>query len=162
MQGIFISDPKSQGYQNILIEDNFIYVGTPNSIYINGAAKNVIVKNNTLLPWEGSSGGAIRVVEKSNRTNKGLQVSHNVVRTVIDETTSLSSGMKISNNFSYNTTDRSSPSHVSKLFRGAGQGSHWEHFLPVQGCKIDFDEGYGAVERLSTLMETGSIPEPVQ
>ncbi len=162
MQGIFISDPKSQGYQNILIEENFIYVGTPNSIYLNGATRNVVVKNNTLLPWEGSSGGAIRIVEKSNRTNKGLQVSHNVARTIIDETTSLSNGMKISKNFAYNTTDRSSPSHVSKLFRGAGQGSHWEHFLPVQGCKIDFDEGYGAVERLSTLMETGSIPEPIQ
>lgn len=162
MQGIFISDPKTRGYQDILIEENFIYVGTPNSIYINGAAGKVVVRNNTLLPWPGSSGGSIRIVEKANRTNKGLQATHNVVRSVIDETTSLSGGMKISNNFAYNTTDKSSPSHVSKLFRGAGEGSHWEHFLPVQGCKIDFDKGYGAVERLSTLIETGSIPEPTQ
>lgn len=160
MQGIFVSDPKSKGYQDILIEENLLYLGTPNSIYINGGSKNLVVRNNTLLPWPGSSGGTIRIVEKSRKSNKGLHISRNVVSDIRNETTKLSNGMKVLKNFVYETADKSSPNHVSKLFKGAGQGSQWHHFVPADGGKIAPDAGYGALTRLEGLIQARNAPQP--
>ncbi len=160
MQGIFISDPKSKGYHDILVEENLLYLGTPNSIYINGGTSNVVVRNNTLLPWPGSSGGTIRIVEKSNKSNKGVYVSRNLLSEIRDETTRLSSGMNILKNFVYDTTDESSAEHVSNLFSGAGDGSHWRHFLPAESAKISTDAGYGAMSRLQRLVRMKDAAEP--
>ncbi len=97
-QGIFISDPTSEGYRDFLIEDNLINVGSPNGIYVNGGISNVVVRDNTLAIWPDGTGGSIRVVEKSGISNKGTKIEHNLARQVLNETTSLSSGLKISGN----------------------------------------------------------------
>ncbi|WP_160152888.1 discoidin domain-containing protein [Microbulbifer sp. ALW1] len=153
MQGIFMSDPSGNGYEDMTIEQNFLQIGSPNTIYINGATKNVSVKNNTLLTWSGGAGGSIRVVEKAGKTNSGLTLSGNVSSAVSDETTALSNGMQIGDNFVYERNNTASTIFKNKIFEGAGEGSRWQHFLPVSGSPIDFGTGYGALDRLSSLKD---------
>lgn len=153
MQGIFMSDPKGNAYENILVEENLAYLGSANSLYINGATSNVVVRNNTLLPWVEGGGGSIRVVEKAKRTNKGLNLYGNIASAVSDETTSLSDGMKIGENYVYKGADAAPK---SALFQGGGQGATWQHYLPVKGSAVDFGTGFGAQKRLKQLMGSGS------
>jgi hypothetical protein len=153
MQGIFMSDPQGSAYENVLVEENLAYLGSANSIYINGATSNVVVRNNTLVPWTNGGGGAIRIVEKANRTNKGLNLYGNIATAVSDETTSLSAGMKIGKNY-VTRGERSLP--ASALLQGEGQGAIWQHFLPVKGSDVDFGTGYGAQKRLKQLIEGGT------
>lgn len=161
MQGIFMSDPSSGGYENMTVEQNFLQIGSPNTIYINGAVTNVSVKNNTLLTWPGGAGGSIRIVEKAGKTNKGLSLSGNIASAVSDETSDLSNGMQIGDNFVYERNNASSPTYKNVLFEGGGEGSRWQHFLPVAGTPIDFGSGYGALERLGALKEgSETIPTP--
>lgn len=153
MQGIFLSDPKGNAYENVLIEENLSYLGSANSLYINGATSNVVVRNNTLLPWTEGGGGSVRVVEKAKRTNKGLNLYGNIASAVSDETTSLSDGMKIGENYVYKGADAAPK---SALFQGGGQGATWQHYLPVKGSAVDFGSGYGAQKRLKQLMDGGA------
>ncbi|WP_078085475.1 discoidin domain-containing protein [Microbulbifer mangrovi] len=161
MQGIFMSDPSSGGYEDMVVEQNFLQIGSPNTIYINGATNNVTVKNNTLLTWSGGAGGSIRIVEKAGKSNKGLSLSGNISSAVSDETSDLSNGMQIGDNFVYERNDASSPVYKNVLFEGGGEGSRWQHFLPVPGTPIDFGSGYGALDRLGALKDgSETIPTP--
>jgi|GEM_PF-2877333 len=162
MQGFFLSDPQGNAYENVLIEENFVYLGSANSIYINGATNNVVVRNNTLLPWTEGRGGSIRVVEKAGTTNKGLSLYGNTATSVSDETTSLSNGIKIHSNLIYDKSSTSSPMHRNNLFQGSGEGSRWQHFLPVAGSAVDFGSTYGSQKRLQELMQSKSDTMPVQ
>lgn len=162
MQGLFLSDPKGNAYENVLIEENFAYLGSANSIVINGATANVVVRNNTLLPWTAGRGGSIRIVEKANRTNKGLTLYGNTATAVSDETTSLSDGMNIHSNLVYDKSSNTSPTHRNNLFQGGGEGSRWQHFLPVAGTVVDFGSKYGAQTRLQELMQSKSGTMPAQ
>lgn len=141
-QGIFMSDPSTGGYKNILIEDNLINVSSPNSIYINGGQKNVAVLNNTLIPGVGDGGAIIRLAEKSGMNNSGTTISGNIAKLVMDET----KASTIGDNYVYGRG-----ADISSLFHGA-DGSTWENFVPVAGSKIDFGSAYGAQDRLQQLL----------
>jgi hypothetical protein len=154
MQGIFLSDPKGNAYENLLVENNMLHLGSANSIYINGATGAVVIRNNTLLPWFSGGGGSIRVVEKANRGNSGLSLYGNIASAVGVDTTALSNGMSIGDNFVYR--DTSTPPSV--LFQGGGQGSIWQHYLPVENSPVDFGSVYGAQERLEQLL-TGNLQD---
>ncbi|WP_434052578.1 MAG: right-handed parallel beta-helix repeat-containing protein [Roseibium sp.] len=147
-QGIFLSDPGSGGYQNILIEDNLISVGSPNSIYINGGQKNVVVQNNSLIPNE-DGGGSIILAEKSGNDNSGTTVTGNIAKILIDETKS----SNIGDNYFYGRDY-----DISKLFQG--DGDTWQDYLPVEGSLA---EHYGALDYLNDLLsgnvETRTLSE---
>ncbi|WP_434055988.1 MAG: right-handed parallel beta-helix repeat-containing protein [Roseibium sp.] len=136
-QGIFLSDPSSGGYQNILIEDNLISVGSPNSIYINGGQKNVVVRNNSLIPNE-DGGGSIILAEKSGNNNSGTTVTGNIAKILTDETKS----SNIGDNYFYGRDY-----DISKLFQG--DGDTWQDYLPVEGSLA---KHYGALDYLNDLL----------
>lgn len=154
-QGIFMSDPSTGGYKNILIEDNLINVSSPNSIYINGGQKNVAVLNNTLIPGVGDGGAIIRLAEKSGMNNSGTTVDGNVAKLIVNETKS----SHIGDNYFYGRNV-----DLSSLFHGTN-GSTWANFVPVDGSPIDFGSAYGAQDRLSELLlkhygqQTPTIPK---
>jgi len=142
-QGIFMSDPYpgGDGYQNILIEDNLINVSSPNTIYINGGQKNVVVRNNTLIPhYSGDGGAVIRLVGKSKMNNSGTIVEGNVAKMIRDETKS----SKIGRNYLYGRN-----ANIAALFSGTGK--RWQDFLPVIGTAIDRDN-LGATPFLKQLL----------
>jgi hypothetical protein len=141
-QGIFMSDPSTGGYKNILIEDNLINVNSPNSIYINGGQQNVVVRHNTLIPGSGDGGAIIRLAEKSGMNNAGTTVEGNIAKLVVDET----NASTFLHNYIYGRN-----ADLSSLFHGTN-GSTWENFVPVAGSDIDFGTGYGAQARLKALL----------
>lgn len=153
-QGLFISEPIGAGYSNILIENNMIMVGSPNSIYINGGQENIVIQNNTLVPWPGANGGVIRLTDKNGYDNRGVTVENNVARFLLDET----GGSTIGENVIYNSSD---PSFLLTLFQGLN--GDWQAFLPVEGSIIDLANGMGAVDRLTELLngdDGASTPLP--
>jgi hypothetical protein len=143
-QGIFMSDPSSGGYKNILIENNLINVNSPNSIYINGGQKNVAILNNTLIPGANDGGAIIRLAEKAGMSNAGTTLSGNIAKLILDETGS----SHILSNYLYGRN-----ADISSLFHGTN-GSTWENFVPVEGSPIDFGSPFGAQARLSSLLQT--------
>lgn len=145
-QGIFLSDG---GYRNILIEENMINVGTPNSIYLNSGDSNVVVRHNTLIPWEDGGGGVIRLASKSGpNSNSGVDVYGNVAKSILNETGKADVG----DNYVYGGAN------LASLFQGRGDGDEWRDYLPVDGSAIDFGNGYGATARLTELLGGGSTP----
>lgn len=142
-QGLFISEPIGEGYKNILIENNMIMVGSPNSIYINGGQENIVIENNTLIPWPGANGGVIRLTDKNGYDNSGVTVTDNVARYLLNET----SGSLIEKNYFYSSSD---PAFLATLFQGLD--GDWQDFLPVEGSAIDLGNGMGAVDRLTSLL----------
>jgi len=157
MQGIFLSDPQGDGYQNILVEQNFMQVGSANTIYINGATENVIVRNNTLLPWQSGGGGSFRIVEKAGVSNSGLTLYNNIAKDYRDETSALSNGMQIYDNYQYTINDSDSADFIGSIFAGGGAGRTWQDFLPVAGSAIDFSSDLGAAARLIELQNGDAI-----
>lgn len=139
-QGIFVSDPQLDGYQNILIEENIIMTRSPNTIYINGGKKNVVVRNNTLLPSAGDGGAVIRLAGKAKTKNAGTTVENNVAKQILDETKSSS----VRNNYLYGRKAK-----ITALFSGTGQ--RWQDFLPVLGTGPD-KPGLGATDFLRELL----------
>lgn len=139
-QGIFVSDPGPGGYQDILIEDNTIYTRSPNTIYINGGQKNVIVRNNTLLPSHGDGGAVIRLAKKSGKDNSGTLVEGNIAKQVLDET----KRSTIGRNYIYGRK-----ANIPALF--SGPGKRWQDFLPVLGTGPD-KPGMGATDFLKELL----------
>lgn len=142
-QGIFLSDPSagSGGYRNILIEDNLISVRSTNSIYINGGQENVVIRGNTLIPNDGDGGAIIRLANKAGYDNSGTTVEGNIAKLLYDET----GHSTIGNNYFYGRG-----ADLSALF--SGNGSQWEHFVPVAGSPISL--GYGAAHRISELVKS--------
>ena len=139
-QGVFVSDPGPGGYQDILIEDNTIYTRSPNTIYINGGQKNVIVRNNTLLPSHGGGGAVIRLARKSGKDNSGTLVEDNIAKQVLDET----KRSTIGRNYIYGRK-----ANLPALF--SGPGKRWQDFLPVLGTGPD-KPGMGATDFLRDLL----------
>ncbi|MEM9050357.1 MAG: cadherin-like domain-containing protein [Pseudomonadota bacterium] len=150
-QGIFVSDPASGGYRDFLIEDNLINVASVNSIYINGATENFVVRNNTLMPNDGDSGGIIRLAEKSGRGNPGAEIYGNVAKRITDETRD----SDISDNYVYGYG-----ADLGRLF--SGPGSSWEGFVPPSNGPVSLNSNYGAQNRLRELMgdEVPELPSP--
>ncbi len=146
MQGPFVSDPAGVGYFNILIEQNFIAVHSANSIYINGCLSNCLIQNNTF-----ANEGRIRIVEKSRVSNRGTTIRNNVMRLMSNETTSLSAGLSISNNYIY-SKNSSAPNYRGNLYQGNNTGSTWQDFIPKTGSAVDFGSGLGALDRILQLM----------
>lgn len=150
-QGIFMSDPSTGGYKNILIEDNLIRVPSPNTIYINGGQENVKVLNNTLMSVDAGGAAIIRLAEKSGMNNSGTTVDGNIAKSILDETNSSSIG----DNYIYGKS-----ADLSKIFSGSDY-TNWESFVPVEGSIVDFGTGYGAQTRLLELLgEDAAAPAP--
>ncbi|MDV7145555.1 right-handed parallel beta-helix repeat-containing protein [Tropicimonas sp. TH_r6] len=152
-QGIFLSDPGSDGYKNILIEQNLISVRSVNSIYINGGQENVVVQDNTLMASEGG-GAIVRLADKSGLDNSGTTVTGNVMKILYDQTESSTIG----SNYIYGRDV-----DMSELFQG--DGSSWESYLAVEGSALDLS-GMGATEFLADLVAGkfggfGNTPEAV-
>jgi hypothetical protein len=140
-QGIFVSDPATGGYRNILIEENLVAVQSPNSIYINGGQENVVVRNNTLIPSPGDGGAMIRLAEKSGMDNSGTTVTGNVVKLIRDETRRSA----VRSNYVYG---RGAP--LARIFSGPGR--RWQDFLPHPNARIASGSGLGAEAYLSDLL----------
>ena len=167
MQGIFISDPRrGYGYRNVLIDNNLLFVGSPNGISMNGAVANVVISNNTLIPWPNGSGGSIRIRETARIPNTGLRVINNISAAISvgNEVTNLSEVQRgFANNFVYSRFDESSALYYRRLFQGGGEGKSWQHFLPTPGSPIDFGANLGAVSRLTKLLDgEATIPAAIQ
>lgn len=155
-QGFFFSDPTNGGYKNILIEDNLINVGSPNSIYIWGGQENVVIQNNTLIPWPGGGGAIIVIAEKSGGWNSdGTTIVGNIAKTILNET----NVPDVSDNYFYGRD-----ADLDELF--SGDGRQWQDFVPVDGSPIDLSTGLGASSRLTDLMNGtssgGSTPTPTE
>ena len=155
-QGIFLSDPHTGGYKNILIEDNMIKVNSPNSIYINGGQENVVVKDNVLMPGLGDGGAIIRLASKAGLDNSGTTLDGNITKLIRDETNASTMG----DNYVYGRD-----ADLSKLFSGTDY-TNWESYVPVEGSPIDFGSNYGPqtflLEALSEIagggVEEGALP----
>lgn len=80
-QGIFLADPQGRGYRDLLIERNLITVGTPNSIFVALGTENVVIRDNTLIPWP-DGGAVIRLAGE----NPGVVVVGNIAAGILDET----------------------------------------------------------------------------
>jgi len=139
-QGVFVSDPGPDGYRDILIEENVINTRASNTIYINGGKKDVVVRNNTLLPGAGDGGALIRLASKSKQSNSGTTIEGNVAKLIRDETKS----SKIGRNYLYGRN-----ANIAALFSGTGK--RWQDFLPVIGTAIDRDN-LGATPFLKQLL----------
>lgn len=122
MQGTFISDPDGVGYMNVLIADNLFFLGSSNSIYINGANKNVVVENNTLLGWTDGGGGTIQATERTSAKNVDLIIRNNLARSFGARETIY----KIipGQNFIYGGTAS------DLIFSKTGKPSGWEYYIP--------------------------------
>jgi sporulation protein YlmC with PRC-barrel domain len=146
-QGIFLSDPRGGGYENILIEENLIRTNSTNTIYINGGEENVVVRNNTLMPGDGDGGAFIRLVGKSGYDNSGTTVEGNIAKILLDET----KGSIIGDNLIYGRN-----ADLSQIFSGTDY-SKWESWLPVEGSIADFGSNYGAQETLLAYLKESTI-----
>jgi hypothetical protein len=116
-QGIFLSAPAADGFQNFLIEDNLVNVGSVNSIYVNGGTHNVVVRDNVLTCWQDGTGGTIRLVDKDGVSNAGVTVENNIARQILNETGVISTGQKIGAN-SVQTVFGDAPSGYSPQSSG--------------------------------------------
>ncbi|MEM6532571.1 MAG: right-handed parallel beta-helix repeat-containing protein [Myxococcota bacterium] len=139
MQGVFLSDAQ---YRDVVIEQNLIQVGTPNSIYMNQGAKDVVIRHNTLAPWPGGGGGVIRLARKGgDNGNAGVSVFGNVALRVSNETGRAS----VFNNYLYTIGE------MDGLFSDPNPAEDWAGYLPVINSAIDFGSSYGAQVRLNEL-----------
>jgi hypothetical protein len=143
-QGIFLSDPNSAGYDEVIVRNNVFFVGSPNTIYVNGA-KNVLVENNTLIGW-GNGGGGIRVVEKAGKSNSGLVLRNNLARSISVEGTTYK--LPAGANTIYQGLD------APKLFSFDGMAATWGSFLPRAS---DFAETVGATTDLRKIQAGTSL-----
>lgn len=148
-QGIFLSDARSDGYRNILIEQNMLSIGSPNAIFVRDGtgAKGVEILNNTLLPWPNGDGGTIRLTDRTD----GVTVDGNVSGGIIND-----GGATIGSNYIYSKS-ASAGNYYGKLL--SGDGSDWQDYVPVKGSPIDYGSGFGALDRLSDL-SNGGQPAP--
>ena len=167
MQGIFVGDPRpGYGYENVLIDNNLLFVGSPNAISMNGAVANVVISNNTLIPWPGGEGASIRIRETGGIPNTDLRIFNNISSSISPaaEITNLSELEKgFSNNFVYARYDELSPIYYPLLFQGNGEGNRWQYFLPTPGSPIDFGANLGAISRLTELLDgEATIPAAIQ
>ncbi len=121
MQGVFLADSDGQGYEDITVRNNVFYVGSPNTIYINSAVKNVLIENNTLIGW-GNGGGGIRVIEKTGKSVAGLTLRNNLARSISNTSTTFA--LDPAANRVYLGTD------APKLFSFEGMATTWQSFLP--------------------------------
>lgn len=145
-QGIFLGGPGTTGFSNFLIEQNLIATRHPNTVYINGGQENVVIRNNTLLGYDSSNGGVIRLAEKDGFDNSGTSVYDNVAKFILDETGASS----ISDNYVYGKTLA-----MSAIFNGL-LGDKWQDFLSADGDEI-INGDDGAIARLKTLLATGQF-----
>lgn len=148
MQGIFMAGPQGNGFERMVIEENFVFVGSPNALFVHGASNDVTVRNNTLLSWEDGKGGSI-ILRDGMVSNSGLTIYGNITSDFSDQTSR--SSMKVGENFVYDRDDATSSVFKNYLFQGGGQGSKWQDFLPTAGSPIDFGKGFGALNRLMDL-----------
>lgn len=151
LQGFFLADANgSDGYYNILIEENLINASnTSNSIAVLGVTRNVIIRNNTLLPTAAGSGGGIRVTQHPGGAYTDLIVTKNVADSPKYGTAPNVQGI---DNIFYNL--RGSQIPLNSLFNNPAAFGTWENFIPKAGSRIDFGQGYGAEKRIKQLLNS--------
>ena len=138
--------PLAIGGYNILIEENLIMGGTPNTIIVANSSGGIEVLNNTVLPWPGGGGGIIRV----NSTTSGVVVDGNVTAGILNQ-----GNATVGDNYVYSISSGAAD-YFGKIL--SGDGLDWQDYVPVSGSAIDFGSGYGAQERLLYLLENGWTP----
>lgn len=146
MQGVFMSDSDGAGYEDFTVRNNVFYIGSPNTIYINSALRNVVVENNTLIGW-GNGGGGIRIIEKAGKSVAGLTLRNNLARSVSNTATTFV--LDPAANRVYLGTD------APKLFNFEGMADSWRAFLP-RGS--DFPDTMGATLEIRTGVPPGPRP----
>ena len=132
--------PLAIGGNNILIEENLVMGGTPNTIIVANTSGGVKVLRNTVLPWPKGGGGTIRV----NSTTNGVVVDGNVTAGIINQ-----GNATVGDNYVYSTR-ASAPNHFAKLF--AGDGMAWQDYVPAAGSPVALGTRYGAQKRLRELL----------
>ncbi len=125
-QGIFMSDPGPTGYRNMLVEENLINTRSPNTIYIYGGEKNVVIRNNTLLPSPGDGGAVIRLAKRKHSDNSGTTVVGNAAKMILDET----KVSDVKTNYFYGRK-----AALPRLY--SGPGGRWQDYLSVLGSVAD-------------------------
>lgn len=139
-QGVFLAGPGHGGYRDILIEENLINTRSANTIYIHGGQRNVVVRNNTLLPSAGDGGAIIRLTSKDKLNNSGTIIEGNIAKLILDQ----SKSAHIRPNYLYGRD-----ANIPALF--SGTGARWQDFLPVLGTGAD-KPGMGATGFLRELL----------
>jgi hypothetical protein len=139
-QGIFLAG--TAAHTNILIEDNIIYSGKVNAIFVNDLSSGITVRDNTLLntPDLGHHAAAIRVPS-------GSIVENNI--------TSGTSGGTYGSNIIAQYDDVNDVYHYNTLFvnADAGLGITLEDLTPIVGSLA---ETKGAYDRLMELLDGAS------
>ena len=149
MQGIFIADPGSTPYRDIVIEDNLIHVRSPNSIFVPAGSENVTVANNTLLQNSGG-GGYVRIVGDEGSSGS-VMVENNVAYDLINDSGDWDSSTNAPNNFWVRKEGAWGWSDLLQDY-DSSSGRQWQDFLPKDGTPIEFGSGLGATERLNELL----------
>ncbi|WP_395543694.1 right-handed parallel beta-helix repeat-containing protein [Neotabrizicola sp. sgz301269] len=140
-QGIFMAGGGTSGYRNILLEQNLLYTGSANTIFIGGGQEKVIIRNNTLIPTKADGGAIIRLSGFKGFNNSGTMVSGNIAKLLKDETQK----SKIQRNYFFGRN-----AALARLF--SGRGDRWQDFLPAAGSAAE-KSGMGAREFLQELAD---------
>lgn len=141
-QGIFMADGGETGYHNILLEQNLLYTGSANTIFMSGGQENVVIRDNTLIPTDQDGGAMIRLTgARKGFDNSGTSVSGNIAKLLNDETQK----SKIQRNYFYGRN-----AALARLF--SGRGDRWQDFLPAAGSAAE-KSGMGAREFLQELAD---------
>lgn len=141
-QGIFMAGGGETGYHNILLEQNLLYTGSANTIFMSGGQENVVIRDNTLIPTDQDGGAMIRLTgARKGFDNSGTSVSGNIAKLLNDETQK----SKIQRNYFYGRN-----AALARLF--SGRGDRWQDFLPAAGSAAE-KSGMGAREFLQELAD---------
>lgn len=156
------------GYEDMLFEENLIYCGSGNSFFLDSCSRNVIVRNNTLLPWPGGWGAGIAIADRGGHGSQGLTVTGNIARTFLLDGSYDSSKPYSSvsgNGWMRNAPgDIGDPTHYLNVFEAGSKlddpaqnpGQIWQDF---EQKSTSVHAGLGA-EAYLTELRTGSVPPP--
>lgn len=155
-QGLFLIEPGTDGYRNLLIEENLFSTNHNNTIYVKGGVENINILHNTLLGDQWDVEGLIRLAS-TGLGNAGVTVEGNIARGVRDETGDATAH----DNYLYGT----GASWVVKgdpdaLFNDP-DAVDWSAFIPVPGSAIDLSKGIGAAEFIKQL-QAGTVTLGIQ
>lgn len=139
-QGIFVAGPGTEGFRDLLVEENLITTRSVNTIFVNGGVSNVVVRNNTLLASRGG-GAIIRLAQGKILDNSGVTVTGNTAKLLLDKTKVASIGP----NYFYGRK-----ASLERLF--SGPGGRWQDYLPVINSTAE-RSGMGAAKFLKALVE---------
>lgn len=145
-QGIFVAG--NGGHSNITIEQNIIYTGMTNGIYVSDTSSGVVVRYNTVLNALGDD-GASRIIAS------GATVEYNIYST--------KSGGTSGTNIELQHTDPNGAYYYGSFFQGDFSGTGPITLADLKPVANTQAEDYGAWSTLSKYLgslDSGTVTSP--